>query len=316
MKRNVIAILFVLALLGIVAVITHYVRSVGQLVRDSYVSDWTAEFVIAHLKTNDNQWPRSWEDLRDEHTAEERCPFPFDEFQSRVEFDWNADSAIVAAAQPPQMVVQLTSGRSVGYDVDPNETIHDYLSTQDFSDVGDTDDVDESSAAGSAIVIDLASSKVWGLGIHETQEKVVRSLGQPDIDATADRKYFYAKHSMVVTFVDGRVHAMEFWLSVDAAKKSLAYDSDPSAMIARLEQGFAPSNAKISGRVGGSLQLRPGLMEREIVGLLGEADKVERWQDGGTTLTYFGKAVGGDRERLHLDFSLKADELRTVFVTY
>lgn len=41
-------------------------RSFGHLIRDAYTSDWLAEFVITHLRGNDNRLPGGWDDLIDE----------------------------------------------------------------------------------------------------------------------------------------------------------------------------------------------------------------------------------------------------------
>lgn len=121
-----------LTLVGIVVGIVYAVRSTGQLVRDAYASDWTSEFLIAHLQANNDQWPRGWGDLKDEYdtlAAPDHYPFTFAELQDRVELDWNVDPSELPAADPPQVVFRLRSGRKASYGGDPNVRIRDYLAS-------------------------------------------------------------------------------------------------------------------------------------------------------------------------------------------
>ncbi len=168
----------------------------------------------------------------------------------------------------------------------------------------------------SPIVIDLATSQISGLIIHEPEENVVRVLGRPAVYAVDDGKYLYSSRGIGVVLIAKKVHAFYFWLSPDAAKESLAYDADPSAILARIAQDFTPCNARVMGRGNGPLQLRSGLSRNDVVSTLGTPDKVTDWQDGSTTLTYFGRVPDGDYDRLHLDFSFKSGEVRSVYLTH
>ena len=171
------------------------------------------------------------------------------------------------------------------------------------------------------ISIDLTTSQICGLIIHEPEDNVLHVLGRPDVDAAYDivphaRKYFYSSHGMCVTLHYGNVHAFQFWLTADAAKQSLAYDADPNAILDRIAQEFTPASATIVRGNHGTLQLRTGLSRKDIESTMGRPDKATDWPDGGTTLTYFGSVPDGDYDRLHLDCSMTAGELQSVYLTH
>lgn len=92
-------ILFVTAICAItLCVITFVSRTVSSVlseVKDTYAVNWASHFVIEHLSTNNNRWPTSWADLRDEYdNAVKRGNTPavlWEELQDRVEIDWNPE---------------------------------------------------------------------------------------------------------------------------------------------------------------------------------------------------------------------------------
>ena len=107
-------------------------KSLVGLPQDAYASDWTAIFVIEHLKSADKQWPANWEELRDEfdRMAEpSHYAWSFAELQERVDMRFNVASDAVRDANPPLEVIRLTSGRRVSYDGDPNVNVREYLRT-------------------------------------------------------------------------------------------------------------------------------------------------------------------------------------------
>jgi hypothetical protein len=173
-----------------------------------------------------------------------------------------------------------------------------------------------------SVTIDLSTSQICGLILHEPEDNVVRVFGQPDVDAATDfvphdRKYFYSSRGLCVTLLYGSVHAFQLWLTPEAAKRSLAYDADPRAILNRIAQEFAPCNATVVGRSHERLEILAGLSGADIESTLGTADKVKCWTDGGTSLTYFGHVPeGGDYDRLQLDFSIAAGELESVYLTF
>ena len=100
---------------------------------DAYATDWTSIFVIEHIRTT-GIWPTGWHDLRDEY--ERLAPashnaWTFDELQDRVWFDFGVDIDDVRNADPPLHIFELTSGRRISYNGDPNKLIRDYLRTGD-----------------------------------------------------------------------------------------------------------------------------------------------------------------------------------------
>lgn len=97
---------------------------------DAYASDWTAIFVIDHLRTSDGAWPKDWSDLKDEfdRMAEpNHYAWTFEELQQRVDIRFDVDPQELRDADPPLEVIRLTSGRRVSFDGDPNLLIRDYL---------------------------------------------------------------------------------------------------------------------------------------------------------------------------------------------
>jgi hypothetical protein len=98
---------------------------------DAYASDWTSIFVIDHLRTS-GDWPKGWDDLRDEYdrlAPASHYAWTFEELQTLVWFDWNAEPDVVRTAEPPQEIFRLTSGRKVSFNGNPNELIREYLRT-------------------------------------------------------------------------------------------------------------------------------------------------------------------------------------------
>lgn len=99
---------------------------------DAYASDWTAVFVIEHLKSSDDSWPTDWEDLRDEfdRLAEpSQYAWTFNELQDRVDLRFDVTAEQVRDSKTRLAVFALTSGREVWYNGDPNKLIKHYLLT-------------------------------------------------------------------------------------------------------------------------------------------------------------------------------------------
>lgn len=99
--------------------------------QDAYATDWTSIFVIDHIRTS-GEWPSRWEDLRDEFdrlAPESHYAWTFEELQGRVWIDFDVDLDDVRDADPPIHLFELTSGRQLSYNGDPNLLIRDYLRT-------------------------------------------------------------------------------------------------------------------------------------------------------------------------------------------
>ena len=170
------------------------------------------------------------------------------------------------------------------------------------------------------IKIDLSTSQVAGLIIHDPRVNVLRVLGAPTVCAPPDKEkygseeFLYNSRGMCVVFVADQVHAFHFWVSRAAAEQELVYH-EPE-LSASVSQGFVPCDATIVGRGDHGLEIQDGLSEDDIQHVLGMPDSTRDWHDGVKSLTYHGKDVGGGRDRLHLELRLKLRQLRSVYITH
>ena len=115
-------------------------RNIDTTIRNSYAQWWVADMVKVHLSANEQRWPKSWDDLRDDY---EVCvkrsgrPWTFDELRSRVVVDWNVDVQSLKATplvheQVPFRVIWLRDGSSSHWSKhEPNRMIWDYLMQQE-----------------------------------------------------------------------------------------------------------------------------------------------------------------------------------------
>lgn len=107
-------------------------KSVVELPQDAYASDWTAAFIIEHLKATENTWPKSWLDLQDEFDRmadPSHYAWSFAELQERIQVRFDLTSDQVRDADPPIQAIRLTSGRGVSYGGDPNVDVRECLRT-------------------------------------------------------------------------------------------------------------------------------------------------------------------------------------------
>lgn len=104
---------------------------------DPYYVEHTAGYVIDYMKSHNNRWPTSWDDL---YLANpERVKFnmfpKFEELKANVSIDWNARPEILEKAkfndndnQPAFRVIWLRNGSSIyRASTEPNRLIWDYL---------------------------------------------------------------------------------------------------------------------------------------------------------------------------------------------
>lgn len=120
----------------VVAVALLAYRRFDSKVRNAYAQWWVADMVTLHLDANDQRWPGSWDDLRDDYAACVRRsgePWTFDELRDRVVVDWNVDTQSLSLAssstgQPPIRVIWLRDGSSSHWKQhEPNTIIGEYL---------------------------------------------------------------------------------------------------------------------------------------------------------------------------------------------
>lgn len=130
LRRSVLS-LVILIMFAFIIYVAMCLKSLAGL-SDAYASDWTAIFIIEHLKASENNWPANWADLQDEfdRMAEpSHYAWSFAELQERVNlrFDLTADQ--VHDADPPIEAIRLTSGRQISFDGNPNVNVREYLRT-------------------------------------------------------------------------------------------------------------------------------------------------------------------------------------------
>ena len=130
-KQTVIAIAAL-----ILAIAAYGAYSFNQKIRNSYAVWWAADMVIEHMIANDNQWPATWEDLRDDYqTCVKRSgePWTFDEIRKRVSIDFTVNGKELFAsaetlARPAFRVIWLSDGtESHLQSHEPNTMILNYL---------------------------------------------------------------------------------------------------------------------------------------------------------------------------------------------
>ena len=139
MKRGKL-ILLLLTLCGLCVFAFFVVHSVVEtatvVVPNAYALEWAAVFVIEHMEANENRWPTSWADLKDEYdrqVASGHRPAPtWEELQSRVQIDWDIDVNSLAKADPkndpPFRAFWLSDGTNSHWEgFEPNRKVLEYL---------------------------------------------------------------------------------------------------------------------------------------------------------------------------------------------
>lgn len=111
--------------------------SINNTVRNAYCQEWVANMIIEHLIAQQNRWPQSWDDLRDDYescVARSGRHWTFEELQDRVGVDWDViveelKATNVSPHEPPFRVVWPTKGLEGDHweSREPNRLIWDYL---------------------------------------------------------------------------------------------------------------------------------------------------------------------------------------------
>ena len=108
-----------------------FLKQVVGIPHEAYASDWTAAFVIDHVRST-GEWPKNWDDLRDEYdrlAVPAHYAWTFEELQMLVKVDWNTDVSQIRLSKTPVVLIRLTSGRRVSFNGDPNQLIYDFVNT-------------------------------------------------------------------------------------------------------------------------------------------------------------------------------------------
>lgn len=92
--------------------------------------------VIEYMKTHDDPWPRTWDDLRDPYeslAAPQNYPWSFEDLKNRVAIDWDADPSALknvthSGNGPPFRVIWLRDDSSTCWgDTEPDARVLEYL---------------------------------------------------------------------------------------------------------------------------------------------------------------------------------------------
>lgn len=128
-------------LVAVAAVVSFAVSTmigVNNTIRGSYAVWWVASMCIEHMEANNGEWPRKWDDLRDDYqtcVARSGEPWTFDELSSRTEVDWDANPiellSIADDSDVALRVIWLRSGSDSHWSGrEPNTMVLDYLKTR------------------------------------------------------------------------------------------------------------------------------------------------------------------------------------------
>ena len=134
LRRLGIAIIAVVVLVG-----SWFAYDANRAMRNSYALWWAADMVTEHLKSNDDKWPRSWDELRDDYdtcVTRSGSPWTFNEIQQRVKIDFTVTTASLTEAallanKPNFDVITAVDGTDSHWQGrEPNTIIFNYLTGQ------------------------------------------------------------------------------------------------------------------------------------------------------------------------------------------
>jgi len=102
-----------------------------ELARSSYAGRLAAEMCVEHMKTNGQQWPKSWDDLADEFgpcLARSGQSWSFAELKQRVGIDWNTDlERLMTQVNPPDVIWIVDDPDYPIYGLTPNEIVKQHV---------------------------------------------------------------------------------------------------------------------------------------------------------------------------------------------
>jgi hypothetical protein len=134
-RKHLGKLILLVVLSCIVAVVLIY-RHMDNTIRNSYAQWWVADMVTLHLSENEQQWPRSWSELRDDYdlcVKRSGKSWTFEDLSARVTVDWSIDTDTLRSlpsnnARPPFRVIWATDGSSAHWESrEPNAMIAEYL---------------------------------------------------------------------------------------------------------------------------------------------------------------------------------------------
>ena len=109
-------------------------RSMDATIRNAYAQWWVADIVTLHLEANDESWPNSWDELRDDYDTCVKTsgrPWSFEELSQRVIVNWNVDTIklkkVVADGSDFRVIWLRDGSNSSWRGREPNQILKDYL---------------------------------------------------------------------------------------------------------------------------------------------------------------------------------------------
>ena len=126
---SVIGLLVAAILFQLGAFTLQNIREAMSVPRQAYASDWTATFIIEHIRVT-GEWPNGWDDLRDEYdrlAVPEHYAWSFDELTKLIDVEWNNSVDEIAKAKENQELITLTSGIRANFLGNPNERVRDFI---------------------------------------------------------------------------------------------------------------------------------------------------------------------------------------------
>lgn len=135
MQFKLRTLLLSVVVLSVILAILYYANRVKQTTHNAYAVWWVADMVVFHMQANNGQWPKNWDELRDDYqTCVQRSgqPWQFDELKRRVKVDWSANPDDLIKQQtsglPDFHVIQSADGSNSHWlHKEPNQIILDYL---------------------------------------------------------------------------------------------------------------------------------------------------------------------------------------------
>lgn len=135
MRRKLRTRLWLLLIPATVLGLAIYANHIQQVQRNAYTAWWVGDMVVNHLRTNDDRWPRNWDELKDDYqdcVKRSGQPWTFDELKRRVLIDWDADPNQLLTRQangiPQFRAIWLTDGSGSHWEShEPNQIVLDYL---------------------------------------------------------------------------------------------------------------------------------------------------------------------------------------------
>jgi hypothetical protein len=155
------------------------------------------------------------------------------------------------------------------------------------------------------IVVDLRTSQVSGLIIHDSRDNVIQVFGQPEI--VDEERMLYPSRGVAINMIRNRVHAIYLWLSNEGLSEPFPKGADR----------FVSCNAEVIFENGQPLCITARLKKDEIEDKLHQPGMIDGPDgDGVFGLDYIGKTIEDTYPSLYLSFEFGPSGLRGLWMTH